>query len=124
MQANFPIDNGLSKVLGFRDNILLEASKDHNGEKLVDIFNVNTVRVQCNIVKGALVNGKRSKTIFQFYQGVEPGEKIALTPNPVIYQRVHVNRLDVISLNFVDQKNRPINFRGENISVQLHLKRI
>lgn len=120
----FPKTNTLSSVLGFGGGATLKSSIEHRSEKLVDIFKVNSIRLECNIAKGTFFQGRRSRSIFEFFPNVDPGQKIYLTPNPVIYHKVFTNRIENISVKILDQNNQLVDFRGEKISIHLHLKRI
>ena len=62
--------------------------------------------------------------LHSFYPTVEPGFKIVETHSNVIYVPVNVKRVDNITLSVVDQDGDIVNFRGEVITVRIHLKRL
>ena len=116
--------NTIGPMLGFKAAKSLEAYKTHESDAPVDIIKVNTVQIHCNIVQGAYTDGKNEHILHAFYPTVEPGFKIVETPSHVIYLPVNVRRIDNVTLSLVDQDGDTIDFRGEVITVRLHLKRI
>lgn len=120
----FPRENSLATILGFEDGTSLKSDFLYETDHLVNIFKVGTVRLECNVAQGAFLNGQRTHSIYEFFPCVDHGEKIYLSPNPVIYHKVITDTIGVISIRITDQSNRLINFRGEEITVHLHLKQI
>ena len=55
---------------------------------------------------------------------VEPGYKINEVPSDVIYLPINTRIINNISVNIIDQDGKLINFRGETITIRLHLKKI
>lgn len=129
LSCELPVDFGQSvhsigPTLGFTEKKLLDAYKTHTSDTPVNIIKVNTLRIRCNIVQGSYKNGENEHTLHSFYPIVEPGFKIVETPSNVIYLPVNVQRLDNVTLSVVDQDGDTIDFRGEVITVRLHLKRL
>ena len=116
--------NTIGSMLGFKTSTILEAYKTHESDSPVDIIKVNTVQIHCNIVQGAYTNGKNEHILHAFYPTVEPGFNIVESPSHVIYLPVNVRLVDNVTLSLVDQDGDAIDFRGEIITVRLHLKRI
>lgn len=114
--------NTIASMLGFKENQQLEAYKTHESNVPVDIIKVNTVHVRSNIVQGAYKDGQDQHTLHSFYPTVAPGFKIVETPTNVIYLPVNVQRVDNIILSLVDQDGDLVDFRGEVITIRLHLK--
>ena len=117
-----PADS-IASLLGFKPQIL-EAYKYHESDLPVTILKVNTLRVECNITSSAYHNHNRVHTIHEFFPAVPPGYKIIEIPRQIIYLPVNVSSIDQIQLYIVDQDGNLINFRGETISIRLHLRRV
>lgn len=115
---------GIGDMLGFKEKRVLEANKTHTSDATVNIIKVNSILIRCNIAHGSYKNGKNEHTLHSFYPSVEPGFKIIESPANVIYLPVNVSRLDNITLSLHDQDGDAIDFRGEVITVRLHLKRL
>lgn len=123
-----PIDftkaNTVGSLLGYRNGQILEKNIIHVSELPADILKVNVIRIECNIINGSYLNGEPSHTIHEFSPRVPPGYKIIEVPQNVIYFPVTVKNIHSISLSIVDQQNRLINFRGETITIRLHIKKV
>lgn len=122
-QIDFRVENSVGPLLGFTPRILA-VNKKETSELPVKILKVNIIRVDCNITSGAYINAQRSHTIHEFFPTVPPSFKIIETPSQVIYLPITVNQIDNIQVRLVDQDGELINFRGEVISIRLHIKSV
>jgi hypothetical protein len=118
---DFTLIDSIGRTLGFNRRIL-EANKVHISDLPVTIIKVNALRVECNITAGAYINSSKAHTIHEFFPTVAPGYKIVEVPNHVIYLPVTVRLINHIQLRIVDQDGELVNFRGETITIRLHLK--
>lgn len=127
IKATFPVDftkpDSIGKLLGFKENTIIPAGKKVTTTGVVDIFNINAIRIECSIATGSYVNGVTAHTIHQFYPNVPAGYIMLEVPSPVIYLPITTHTIDSITLRVVDQNGRLVNFRGERISIRLHLKK-
>lgn len=128
IRSNQPIDftkpNTFSSLLGFHNNLQLDADRWYESQLPADILKVNVIRVRCNIITGSYMNDQLSHSIHEFSPRVEPGHKITEVPHNVIYFPVTVRNIQTLDISFVDQNNQLINFRGETITVRLHIKKL
>lgn len=93
-------------------------------ENVIQISSVNVLRIECNIVTGAYVNGKLCHTIHEFASNkVQVGYKIVEQPSNVIYLPVVPRRINNIQINIVDQDGNSIDLRGETVTCRIHIKR-
>lgn len=113
----------IAPLLGFTRR-LLEPNIKHVSDLPVTILKVNALRVECNITAGAYVNQKKVHTIHEFFPSVPPGYKIIEIPKQIIYLPVTVKTIDHLQIRIVDQDGNLVNFRGETITIRLHLKKI
>jgi len=118
---NFQPKDSIGQLLGFTSRVL-EANRSHNSDLPVTILKINALRVECNITSGAYVNGHRGHAIHEFFPAVPPGYKIIEVPSHVIYLPVANKSIDHLQLRIVDQDGNLVNFRGEVITVRLHIK--
>lgn len=121
VDINFEKKNTVASLLGFENKIY---KKDivHHSSIPINIIKVNTIRVDCNIARGSFQNGIEGHTIHEFYPTVEPGYKILVIPNPIIYLPVNVQRVSNITVQLRDQDGALVNLRNEVVSLRLHLR--
>jgi len=119
----FNKEKSIGSLLGFTSNIL-SPNILHTSDKAIDITKINTICVQCNIINGTYINNETTHTLHQFALVVSPGYKITEVPQNVIYLPVNTKEIHSITLKICDQDGNLINFRGERITIRLHLKPI
>jgi len=113
----------IGSLLGFTNFTLVPHHAEVVSDSIVDIFKVNAIGIECSIISGSWKNGQPSHVIHQFFPNVPPGFKIIEAPQNVVYLDLLTNTLDNITLRIVDQEGKLVDFRGETITVRLHLKR-
>lgn len=125
IKASVPVDftqeSSIGALLGFSKKIIKPGQIETSG--MVDIFKVNTIRVECNIATGSYINGVPAHDIYQFFPTVPAGYKLVETPSPVIYVPVTVSTINNLTLRITDQEGKLVNFRGERITIRLHLRK-
>lgn len=121
-EVDFTSPRTLAPSLGFFKGQILQPGQKHISPNPIDNLRVNDVRIECNIAKGSFVNGRPSRIIYGFFPDVEVGFNLVARPAHVIYYPIAVDRIDEIVVRIVDQKGRLVNFRGEHITVRLHLQ--
>lgn len=118
---NFQPDDCIGQLLGFKQCILT-ANVNHESDLLVNILAVNAILVECNITTGAYINEQSVHTIHEFFPVVPPGYKITELPTHVIYHPITVQTIHHLQIRIIDQNKKLVNFRGEVITVRLHIK--
>ena len=120
---DFTKEDSINDVLGFQAKVL-EANELHVSALPISIIKINSLCVECNIIKGAYSNGYEVHTIHEFFPAVPPGFKIIEKPHEVIYLPININKIDYLQLWIVDQDRILVNFRGEIINIRIHIKAI
>lgn len=120
--VDFTPEGTIGPLLGFNPK-KLKALAIHVSDNPVAILKVNTICIDCNIVTGTYHNSKAIHRIHQFFPRVPPGYKIVETPSNAIYLPINTRVISQITLKILDQDGNLINFRGETITVRLHLKK-
>lgn len=113
----------IGSLLGFKDGSL-EPEVFHISDKVINITSTNVVKFETNITTGAYSNGKLMRTLHEFYPTVDAGYKIVEVPQSVIYLPVSVRSIPNFIVRIVDQDDNLIDFRGENITLRVHIKRL
>jgi len=117
-----PFDS-IGLLLGFAPR-LLTPNVLHESDRPVAILKVNALRVECNITGGAYINEHRVHTIHEFFPTSPPGYKIVEVPSNPIYLPVTVTSIHHLQLRLIDQHGHLINFRGEEITLRVHIKTV
>lgn len=120
------IDNSVLKVIGFNKNIrIFESKKAYWSDSIIKITNIDVIRIECDIVTNSFINGQNCHTIHQFsHCKVSPGYKFVEVPQHIIYLPVKHKHLQSIQISIVDQNGNLIDFRGEQISCRIHIKKV
>lgn len=118
----FNKDCSIGSLLGFSKRIL-EPHIRHSSDLPVNITRVSAIRVECNIIEGSYSNSIKSHILHEFSPMVEPGYKIVEVPKNVIYLPLNTRAISTLTIRIVDQNGDLINFRGEQITIRLHLRR-
>lgn len=121
--VDFQPEDSIANLLGFSRS-LLDPGKTHTSSVPVKILKFNVLRVECNITGGAYINNKKVHTIHEFFPAVPPGFKIIEIPSKVIYQPIVVKSINYLRLKIVDEHGDLVNFRGETITIRLHIKAV
>lgn len=119
---NFKKSGTLGKLLGFGE-VILKANKLHESALCVNIISTTVVRIECDIISGSYINGISSHIIHEFAPNIPPGYRIIEIPKNVIYFPVNQKNISSINIRLLDNNNKLINFRGEEIQLYLHIKR-
>lgn len=120
---DFRTNNSIGSVLGFNNDVL-KANHKHISHHPINIFKVNAICINCNLITNSYQNNDTVHTLHIFYPTVAPGFKIVEHPNNVIYLPINVNKIDEIIVKIVDQDGQIVNFKEEVITIRLHLKKI
>src|SRR5699024_7839692 len=106
---NFELEDSIGKMLGF-SNKKYKSNILHCSDLPVNIRNVNSVRINCNITTGAYHGNLPSHSIYEFTPNVQPGWPINIVPANHIYLSInsekHINNI----IELIDQQSRPVNF--------------
>jgi len=126
--VHFEKKNSIGNMLGFQNRTYPAQDENHNAkthvsENVINIITVNTIRLECNIVRGSFENGTEGHVLHEFFPTVDTGYKIVEVPNTIIYLPVNVRRIDNLTVTLKDQNGRLVNFRGETLSLRLHMRK-
>lgn len=126
-QVDFDVDNSIADVLGF-DRKMYAHDRSTNGyregERIVNIISINSIMVNSDIIHGSFVNGSQQSTIYSFFPGVDPGMKILQNPKNLVYLPVTLRTINRMQTYLTDQDGRPIDLRGEHLTIRFHLREV
>lgn len=128
LKSNVLIDcdqkNSICTVLGFKPHGVLTPSIRHKSDEVVKISGLNTIRIECNTTSGSYANDSPNHAFHEFYPSVPVGYKIIEVPRNVIYLPLVTANIDNLTIRVVDQDNQLLDFRGEKLSLRLHIKKL
>lgn len=117
----FDKENSIGKLFGFNKKVL-KPKEIHPSDLPVNIFKVNLLRIECNIIVNTYINNSHAHTLHEFAINVPPGYKMDEIPKNLIYLPVNCEEISSLTVRIVDQHGDLINFRGEEIVLRLHLR--
>lgn len=120
---HFEKENSIGSIFGFSRKILPK-NQVHNSNQPINILITNTIRVECNIVRGSFINNKSSHVLHEFSPSVPPGYQIIECPPNLIYLPLKTNTIQNLQVCIVNEEGNLVNFRNENISLRLHIRKI
>lgn len=125
IQTDVSIDFGqhdcIGSVMGFKKRWLGPGTWE--SDNIVNIQNINNIRIDCDLTSGSFHNGVSTHTIYEFSPSVDPGYKINEQPKHLIYLPVIKRRINTLTISIVDQNGNLLDFRGEQITCRIHIKR-
>jgi hypothetical protein len=123
VDVDFRQQNNIGSIFGF-ENRLLKSSETHLSSKPVNVSNLNVIKFECNITSGAYSNSKSVHTLHEFFPLVEKGYKLVEVPRNIIYLPVIVHTIHNLVITIVNQNDELVDFRGETITLRVHIKKL
>ena len=120
--VDFDVENSLRSVLGFTGDTY-KGPKRFESESIVNILNVNTILVHCDVIGSSRINGVAAPVIYNSFPDVSPGEKIVSRPKHLIYMPLTMSVIPSMTCWLTDQDHRRINLRGEELTLTFHVRK-
>lgn len=124
--VHFEKPNSIGSLFGFSPRVLSGGKgKLHVSDHPVDILITNSIRIECNMIEGSFINNKPSHVLHEFSPNVPPGYQIIECPTNIVYLPLkRENDIQRIEVRIVNERNNLVNFRGENVSLRLHIRKV
>lgn len=119
-KVKFTHAQSLKSILGFTGSQY--NSGIHSSENIVNILEINSIFIHLNIINGSIVNGSQVPVIYSFFPKVSPGYKIIQKPVNPIYLPVTLKNIRDFYIKITDQSDRPLDLRGEEVTIRFHLR--
>ena len=120
--VDFNIENSLRTVLGFTAKQYKKKGR-FESENIVNILNVNSILVHCDIVGASRLNGIEAPVIYNFFPDVSPGEKIVSQPKHLIYIPLTIDVIPSMTSWLTDQNQKELDLRGEELTLTFHVRK-
>ena len=111
------VPHSLASVLGFKRDIVYGVGRHASG-RLVNIMNVNSILVHCNIINSSYMRGQQAPVVNNFFPNAAPGQKILGAPHNLIYLPMTVDAISTLSVWLTDHDGEHLDLRGEKVNVQ------
>ena len=122
-KIDFTSKSSLGHLLGFNNKRIVDKNTNGHSDSIVDIFPVNAIRLRCNLIESNYENGKaRGNIVYSFPLNTPTGEKIVQIPAQHRYYPLNTHEIREIFIQIVDQDDRPVDFEGETITLELYIK--
>ncbi len=119
-KVDFTVGNSIAATLGF-DPVVLSAGYNYSPHD-VDILTVNSILVNCSIIKNSYVKNSQQPVIYSFFPNVRPGAKIIESPKNIVYLPISSDTISSIKIWLTDQAGNKVDFRGQEITIRLQIK--
>ena len=122
---DFSVPNNFADLLGFDKNIYSPTSTFYTSTNKINISNLNTINIECDLIQGGFYNGVKDNIIYNFPSFTVPvGYKIIERMNPPLYLPITRKSITDIRFRILDQDCNLISFNNEEINISLHLKQV
>ena len=122
VQVDFDVDNSICGVLGFDREKKYTGSGRYESQHIVKILRVNSILVNCDVIKSSTKDGISAPIIYDFFPNVGPGQKIVSRPQVLIYLPLTMNVISRMTTWLTDQNGAPLNLREEGLTVTFHVR--
>lgn len=122
-KMSFKLRGSIHKLFGFADGRNIEKKVEYESDYPVNITDIQMIRIDCNIVFNSYYNDVSTHTLHQFPIHTPAGYKIDETPKNLIYLPITTDRIRTIEISVKNQQGNLIDFRGEEITCRIHIKR-
>ena len=113
-QIDRNVSNSITNFLGFTNNTTPLSKGYHVAENQAVISTVYTIDLECNIIKGGIINGVEKQIIYDIPSFTVPiGAKIIEQPQNINYFPLNTTLLNEISVRILDQDGNLVNIPGE-----------
>ena len=121
-QVDFRQDKSINSLLGFHSKFY--TSGFNESENMVNILTISSILVNIDIISDSYVNGSTQLTTYSFFPNVSPGYKTIENPHNLLYPPITSDATLSITIWLTDQNGNELSLRGENLSMQFHLREI
>ena len=122
-KINFNVENSIGPLLGFDREFL--SSGYHISPNILNITPITSIYINCDIIRGTYVNGRRAKVIHSFSPNVGPGYKIREKPQPeLVFCPINLSEINSIRIWLTDEENNPIDLQGQELTIRILIREV
>lgn len=121
-EINLRTDTSIAEIIGYEPQ-KIEKNTIAEAENSVGQFDVETIRVNCDLVDGSFHDGIRTHALHEFHPKPVSNYKMFEQPQHLIYLPVIRQRINNINVTVTDQDGKLLNLKGGEIHCRLNIKR-
>ena len=99
-------------------------AESYKGDQPIKITGIDKIHLECDCIRGSVVNGTREPILYSFALSSPPGYKIYKEPRIKLFKKINKSVLSHIAFYFEDDDYKPVNFNVETISFICELIKI
>lgn len=123
-KVDFTIEDSFREILGF-DSRIVQNNGHNDSERVVNITDVETLQINCDLITDSYVNGTTSSVIYAFSPSVPPGYLINLHPSHQLSLSTSKRGLiNSIKFSITNQEGKLVDMNNERVTYFLHLSEI
>lgn len=123
VQVDLRRSGTIANIFGFVPRTIY-SNHSTEGDHALGGFDVNTIRINCDLVGGSFYNELNTHTIHEFYPKPLSNYKLIEQPHNLVYLPIVKQRISSINVTVTDQDGKQIDFeRGTQINCRFHIKR-
>ena len=119
--VDFNVTYPIANLLGFKTTDKLVGNTRFTAPNIVNINEVNSLIVWCDIARPNYLNGRQISFIYNAFLDVAPGEKFYERPVNLTFIPVVNNLISEVTCWITDQNTNPVDFRHEELEIELKL---
>jgi hypothetical protein len=120
-RVDFTILNSFRQIIGFNNQIYTEGT--YQSENEIDILDVSSIYVNCDLISGSYVDGVKSPALYSFAPDVPPGYKMVEKATHLVFLPINRNVISTITVWLSDQDGKILNFRNQMVTMRLYLRK-
>ena len=102
--VDFSVPNSFASLLGFDKSVYMSSSTYFISQRKINISNINTINIECDLIQGGFYNGIKDNIIYNFPSFTVPvGFKIIEQMSPPIYLPITRKVINDIRFRILDQ---------------------
>lgn len=114
--------DNLSQFLGFTPAVLNSTT---SGDALPNVNGgVDSFQIECDLIRNSYSNGRVGKILYSFTPAYSPSGQIVIEPTHLAFFQINKSVINSIRFKLVDNLGEILNFSGENVVIQLMLRKI
>ncbi len=120
--VDFDTENSIHALLGFDRTARRQGRGIWAGEGIVDIMRVTQLIFLCNITDCNYLNDAEIPLLYNCGVNVSPGYRLSREIENISYKHLTTNQISIIRVWLVDQHQRRVDLRGDELLVTLSLQ--